>query len=68
MLPEKKPDIQLKLRFPAIGSYHLFIEAVDQLGQDTAGAEIKISWRGVSAPTVKPEKKIEEIIDNEKDQ
>jgi hypothetical protein len=67
MLPEKKPEIQLKLRFPAIGNYHLFIEAVDQLGLDTARAEIKISWQGVSAPPVKPEKKVEEIIDNKRD-
>lgn len=67
MLPEKKPEIQLKLRFPEKGSYHLFIEAVDQLGLDTFDAEIKITWHGVPAPMVKPEKKVEEIIDNERD-
>jgi hypothetical protein len=66
MLPEKKPEIQLKLRFPEKGSYHLFIEAVDQLGRDTANAEIKISWHGVPTPAEKPEKKVKDIIGNEK--
>jgi hypothetical protein len=67
LLPEKKPDIQLKLRFPAKGRYHLSIEAVDQLGRDTASAELKISWRGSPAPAKKPEKTVGEIIDNERD-
>ncbi|MEI6614825.1 MAG: hypothetical protein WCL37_07995 [Chrysiogenales bacterium] len=64
-LPEKKPEIQLKLQFPKKGSYHLFIEAVDLLGPDMARAEKSISWLGVPAPALKPEKKVGDIVGNE---
>lgn len=66
-LPERKPQIQVKLQFPKKGRYHLLMEAVDLLGQGTASAEMDISWEGVPVPAGKAEMEVEEILPVDRD-
>jgi hypothetical protein len=52
ILPEKKPEIEMKLHFPQKGRYHLTLEAVDRLEGSRCETESKILWRGNSPTAV----------------